>query len=166
MVDAAANGRAISQHTPACYQQALAELPGDVDSYLPAVRANLMQAMRRDADARRAAVTAQRNARSTQSALERRGRPGGRRRRARPGHDLLEGLGPAHVDEVPLPVVALGGACGAAPARRPRHLARPRALAPPRRADRRRSAWLSRLRLRPTALPLYLACLGDTQRWI
>ena len=40
MVDAAANGRAISQHTPACYQQALADLPGDLDSYLPAVRAN------------------------------------------------------------------------------------------------------------------------------
>ena len=110
MVDAAANGRAISQHTPECYQQTLAGLPGDLDSYLPAVRANILQAMHRDATLD-APVSAQRNARSTQSvvgssaavapavAIGVRG----------PVTSLLEGLGPAHVDEVPLPVVALGG---------------------------------------------------------
>jgi hypothetical protein len=111
MVDAAANGRAISQHTAACYRQTLAGLPGDLDSYLPAVRANILQAMHRDATLD-APVSAQRNARSTQSvvgssaavapavAIGVRG----------PVTSLLEGLGPAHVDEVPLPVVALGGA--------------------------------------------------------
>lgn len=110
MVDAAANGRAISQHTAECYQQTLAGLPGDLDSYLPAVRANILQAMHRDATLD-APVSAQRNARSTQSvvgssaavapavAIGVRG----------PVTSLLEGLGPAHVDEVPLPVVALGG---------------------------------------------------------
>ena len=109
MVDAAANGRAISQHTPACYQQTLAGLPGDLDSYLPAVRANILQAMHRDATLD-APVSAPAQRRSTQSvassaavapavAVGVRG----------PVTSLLEGLGPAHVDEVPLPVVALGG---------------------------------------------------------
>jgi hypothetical protein len=110
MLDAAANGRAITQHTPACYRRVLAGLPSDLDSYLPAVRANILQAMHRDATLD-APVSAQRNARSTQSvvgssaavapavAIGVRG----------PVTSLLEGLGPAHVDQVPLPVVALGG---------------------------------------------------------
>jgi hypothetical protein len=104
MVDAAANGRTISQHTPACYAQALAELPADVDNYLPAVRSNLIAAMRRDATFRARAVG--RNARTPQSAI---GDPVVAAGVRGPVTDLLEGLGPAHVDEVPLPVVALGG---------------------------------------------------------
>ena len=104
MLDAAANGRTISQHTPACYAQALAELPADVDNYLPAVRANLTAAMRRDATFHARAVG--RNARTPQSAI---GDPVVAAGVRGPVTDLLEGLGPAHVDEVPLPVVALGG---------------------------------------------------------
>ena len=104
MLDAAANGRTISQHTPACYAQALAELPADVDNYLPAVRSNLIAAMRRDATFRARAVG--RNARTPQSAI---GDPVVAAGVRGPVTDLLEGLGPAHVDEVPLPVVALGG---------------------------------------------------------
>jgi hypothetical protein len=104
MLDAAANGRTISQHTPACYAQALAELPADVDNYLPAVRANLIAAMRRDATFRARAVG--RNARTPQSAI---GDPVVAAGVRGPVTNLLEGLGPAHVDEVPLPVVALGG---------------------------------------------------------
>jgi hypothetical protein len=107
MLDAAANGRQISPHTPACYQKALSELPGDVDEYLPAARANLIEAMRRD-DALSGSASAAGNNRQPQSAVNAsdvaavavRG----------PVTDLLAGLGPAHVDEVPAPVVALGGA--------------------------------------------------------
>ena len=109
MVDAAANGRAISQHTAECYQQTLAGLPGDLDSYLPAVRANILQAMHRDATLD-APVSAQRNARSPQSvALRAAVAPAVAIGVRGPVTSLLEGLGPAHVDEVPLPVVALGG---------------------------------------------------------
>lgn len=109
MVDAAANGRAISQHTAACYQQTLASLPGDLDSYLPAVRANILQAMHRDATLD-APVSAQRSARSTQSVVSSAAvAPAVAIGVRGPVTSLLEGLGPAHVDEVPLPVVALGG---------------------------------------------------------
>jgi hypothetical protein len=106
MLDAAANGRAITKHTPACYRQVLAGLPSDLDSYLPAVRANLAEAMRRDAtldspgSGRHAGRTTQSLAVSPAAAVGVRG----------PVTDLLEGLGPAHVDQVPVPVVALGGA--------------------------------------------------------
>jgi hypothetical protein len=110
MVDAAANGRAISQHTPECYQQTLAGLPGDLDTYLPAVRANILQAMHRDATLD-APASAQRNARSTQSVVGSSAvvAPAVAAGVRGPVTSLLEGLGPAHVDEVPLPVVALGG---------------------------------------------------------
>ncbi|HET6174336.1 MAG TPA: hypothetical protein VFD90_17125 [Gaiellales bacterium] len=111
MLDAAANGRAISQHTPACYKQALAELPSDVDDYLPAVRANLTQAMRRDATLshRSSSNTAFRTPQGavSQGVVAAPAVAAGVRG---PVTDLLEGLGPAHVDQVPLPVVALGGA--------------------------------------------------------
>jgi hypothetical protein len=111
MYDAAANGRAISQHTPACYQKALAGLPGDVDNYLPAVRANLVAAMRRDAllGARTAGHV---NARTTQGvdAPNLAAAPAIAAGVRGPVTNLLEGLGPAHVDQVPLPVLALGAA--------------------------------------------------------
>jgi hypothetical protein len=110
MVDAAANGRAISQHTSACYQQTLAGLPGDLDSYLPAVRANILQAMHRDATLD-APSSAQRNARQTQSVVGSSAvvAPAVAAGVRGPVTSLLEGLGPAHVDQVPLPVLALGG---------------------------------------------------------
>src|SRR4051794_14863403 len=44
MIDAAANNRQITTHTTACYDQALSELPGDVDGYAPQLRANLVTA--------------------------------------------------------------------------------------------------------------------------
>lgn len=103
MLDAAANGRQISPHTAACYQKALGELPGDVDNYLPAARANLIAAMRRDD--MQTAPTAARNGRTTQSAVS---APVAAVVARGPVTDLLAGLGPAHVDEVPAPVVALG----------------------------------------------------------
>lgn len=105
MLDAAANGRQISPHTPACYQKALGELPADVDNYLPAARANLIAAMRRDDSLSTAAVS--RNSRTTQSAVAE--TPVAAAVRG-PVTDLLAGLGPAHVDQVPVPVLALGGA--------------------------------------------------------
>ena len=107
MLDAAANGRAIAQHTPACYQRALAELPSDLDSYLPAVRANLTQTMRRDAALDSPGGSGPSKGRTTQSVVGASASAVGVRG---PVTDLLEGLGPAHVDQVPLPVVALGGA--------------------------------------------------------
>jgi hypothetical protein len=104
MLDAAANGRQISPHTVACYQKALGELPGDVDKYLPAARANLLFAMRRD-DKFSSSPSA--NARVTQSAVV---QPTAAVAVRGPVTDLLAGLGPAHVDEVPTPVFVLGGA--------------------------------------------------------
>jgi hypothetical protein len=106
MLDAAANGGQISTHTPACYQKALSELPADVENYLPAARANLNAAMRRDSTLSGAPSSS--GGRRPQSAVSAtdvaavavRG----------PVTDLLAGLGPAHVDQVPAPVVALGGA--------------------------------------------------------
>jgi hypothetical protein len=101
MIDAAANGRQISTHSTACYQRALGEVPGDADGYAPKVRANLNFAMQRDAGitaARAGTPTRQLANVSLNQAASVRG----------PVTDLLQGLGPAHVDEVPLPVVALG----------------------------------------------------------
>jgi hypothetical protein len=106
MLDAAANNRQISPHTSACYQKALSELPADVDNYLPAARANLLGAMRRDATLS-GQPQADSNSRTTQSAV---GEQAAAVAVRGPITDLLAGLGPAHVDEVPMPVVALGGA--------------------------------------------------------
>ncbi len=106
MLDAAANNRQITQHTAACYQKALSELPGDVDNYLPAARANLIAAMRRD-DTLNGAPSPGGAKRTTQSAV---GEQVAAVAVRGPVTDLLAGLGPAHVDEVPMPVVALGGA--------------------------------------------------------
>ncbi len=52
-----------------------------------------------------------------------------------PVTNLLEGLGPAHVDEVPLPVVALGGVAALLLLAGLGAVARPHALAPPALAD-------------------------------
>jgi hypothetical protein len=105
MVDAAFNNRQISMHTTACYEQALAELPGDVDGYAPQVRANLVAAMRRAG-----AISTRNRGRNTRVLESGPGlavaSPGVRG----PVTDVLEGLGPAHVDQVPVPVLALGGA--------------------------------------------------------
>jgi hypothetical protein len=103
MLDAAANGRTISVHTTACYKQALAHLPGDVDGYLPAARANIVRAMRRDARivVLRAGGQPSRDLASVNDPAVAAAARG-------PVTDLLEGLGPAHVDQVPLPVLALG----------------------------------------------------------
>lgn len=106
MLDAAANNRQISPHTAACYQKALSELPADVDNYLPAARANLIAAMRRD-DGLKGTNTQAGPSRTTQSAVTEQVAAVAVRG---PVTDLLAGLGPAHVDEVPMPVVALGGA--------------------------------------------------------
>jgi hypothetical protein len=108
MIDAAANGRQIAPHSSQCYQQALASLPGDLDSYDPAVRANLISAMRRDASA-----TSQRspgNARALQALQQVPDAPAAAIGVRGPVTSLLEGLGPAHADQVPVPVLALGGA--------------------------------------------------------
>ena len=104
MIDAAANGRQISSHTPSCYQQALAELPGDVDGYAPQVRASLITAMRRDAR-----ITVQSGGGSVSRSLESVNDPAVAAVVHGPVTNLLEGLGPSHVDQVPAPVVALGG---------------------------------------------------------
>ena len=107
MIDAAVNGRQIAAHTTACYRQALGSLPGDVDSYDPAVRANLIAAMRRDAGA-----TAQRtgNQRALQGLANVSAAPAAAVGVRGPVTSLLQDLGPAHADEVPVPVLALGGA--------------------------------------------------------
>jgi hypothetical protein len=101
MIDAAANGRQISTHSTACYQRALSEVPADTDGYLPQVRANLVFAMRRDeglANPTTSGITRVPQSAAPEVAASVRG----------PVTDLLAGLGPAHVDQVPLPVVALG----------------------------------------------------------
>jgi hypothetical protein len=106
LLDAAANNRQISQHTQACYQEALAEVPADADGYSPNFRANLLAAMSRDARIR--AETGDRTiSRELQSELQSPATATAASVRG-PVTNLLEGLGPAHVDEVPLPVVALG----------------------------------------------------------
>jgi hypothetical protein len=104
MLDAAANNRTITTHSVACYQHALAALPADSDSYDPEVRANLITAMNRDGDI--ASEVAGKN-RALQSATPAPAAVVGVRG---PVTSLLEGLGPAHADEVPVPVLALGGA--------------------------------------------------------
>jgi hypothetical protein len=107
MIDAAANSRQLSSHTTACYRQALAALPPDLDSYAPIVRANLIKAMFRDAGIR-SQLTG--NKRALESGLPT--LPSVSAGVRGPVTSLLEGLGPAHVDEVPVPVLALGGAAG------------------------------------------------------
>jgi hypothetical protein len=111
IIDAAANGRQIATHTAACYQQAIAELPSDVDGYAPEIRANLVAAEERDAtikskragnDGRQLAGAVVGLPSSAAAAPAVRG----------PVTSLLARLGPAHVDEVPIPVVALGGLAG------------------------------------------------------
>lgn len=107
LIDAAANDRQISQHSVACYQKALAAIPSDSNAYSPELRANLNQAMRRDGTRELTPNTpASRQLQaaigSDQAAAVVRG----------PVTNLLEGLGPAHVDQVPLPVIALGGVAG------------------------------------------------------
>jgi hypothetical protein len=104
MIDAAANGRQISAHTPACYQQALAELPGDVDGYAPQVRASLITAMRRDAR-----ISVQSGGGTVSRSLASVNDPAVTAAVRGPVTNLLEGLGPSHVDQVPAPVLALGG---------------------------------------------------------
>ena len=107
MIDAAANSRQISAHTTACYRQALAALPPDLDSYAPIVRANLIKAMSRDAGLRSPSAGDKRVLQSAIPAI-----PSVSAGVRGPVTDLLEGLGPAHVDQVPTPVLALGGAAG------------------------------------------------------
>jgi hypothetical protein len=104
MLDAAANGRQITTHTPSCYAQALAELPGDVDGYAPEYRASLLAAMSRDAS-----ISAQRSG-QTGRVLESAKDPALAASVRGPVTSLLERLGPAHVDQVPVPVLALGSA--------------------------------------------------------
>jgi hypothetical protein len=103
MLDAAANSRTISVHTTACYKRALAHLPADVDGYLPAARANIVRAMRRDARivVLRAGGQPGRDLASVNDPAVAAALRG-------PVTNLLEDLGPAHVDQVPLPVLALG----------------------------------------------------------
>ena len=107
MIDAAAGSRQISAHTTDCYRQALAALPPEIDSYAPVVRRNLLKAMWRDADVKSQATG---NTRALQAlepipAVSAAGVRG-------PVTSLLKSLGPAHVDQVPTPVLALGGAAG------------------------------------------------------
>ncbi len=102
MIDAAANGRQISTHSTACYQRALGEVPSDTDGYAPEVRANLNFAMQRDAG-----ITAVRSTGNSNRRLAGGGASAAASVRG-PVTDLLQGLGPKHVDQVPLPVVALG----------------------------------------------------------
>src|SRR4029077_4482784 len=94
-------------HTTACYQRALADLPADADGYAPAVRARILQAMRRAADLA-AQNSAGRNARFLASGLT--AEPAAAVQVRGPVTNLLTDLGPAHVEDVPTPVVALGGA--------------------------------------------------------
>jgi hypothetical protein len=104
MIDAAANNRQISQHSTACYQRALSELPGDADGYQPEVRSKLIVAMQRDAGLE-AKVDGTAVSREVQSAQA----PAVSAAVRGPVTSLLEGLGPSHVDQVPAPVIALGG---------------------------------------------------------
>jgi hypothetical protein len=106
MIDAAANSRQISAHSTGCYRQALADLPPDLDSYAPLVRHNLLKAMWRDAGLESQTTG---NKRALQSLPAVPSVAAGVRG---PVTSLLEGLGPAHVDQVPVPVLALGGAAG------------------------------------------------------
>jgi hypothetical protein len=105
MIDAAANNRQITTHTTACYEKALSELPGDGDSYAPQYRANLVTAMRRDAR-----ISVQRGGGQIGRSLQSANDPAIAAAVRGPVTDLLEGLGPAHVDQVPVPVLALGSA--------------------------------------------------------
>jgi hypothetical protein len=101
MIDAAVNNRPIATHTVACYQQALAAAPADSDSYDPELRANLITAMNRDGDI---AAGVSGKSRLLQSAAATPAAAVGVRG---PVANLLEAIGPEHVDQVPVPVVAL-----------------------------------------------------------
>jgi hypothetical protein len=105
MIDAAANKRQITTHSAACYQRALAELPADVDDYAPEVRANLVTAMRRDAR-----ISVQSNGGQISRSLQTANDPAVAASVRGPVTSLLRNIGPAHVDQVPVPVLALGGA--------------------------------------------------------
>ena len=106
VIDAAYNNRTITTHSTACYERALAALPGDADGYAPAVRARIAQAMRRDAEiAVRSSGSS--NARFLSSGIA--AEPVAVVERG-PVTNLLTDLGPSHVDQVPTPVFALGGA--------------------------------------------------------
>jgi hypothetical protein len=99
MLDAAANGRTISQHTPACYAQAL---PAAADDNLRPCAPTSSP----PCGATRLPRTCRRPQRPhPQSAI---GDPVVAAGVRGPVTDLL-GSGPAHVTSVPLPVVALGG---------------------------------------------------------
>ena len=105
LIDAAANNRQISPHSTSCYQQTLAAVPGDSNAYEPQLRANLLKAMTRDGA---------RAAQNPNATLSRELQAAGNEQAAAavvrgPVTNLLEGLGPAHVDEVPVPVIALAG---------------------------------------------------------
>ena len=117
-------------HTPACYQKALSELPGDVDNYLPAARANLIAAMRRD-DTLSSGTPAvdQQQPRDA----ERRRRAGSCSRRARPGHRSARRARPGARRPGPHAGRRARQRRRAAPAGRARHVARTAAHAPPRR---------------------------------
>jgi hypothetical protein len=104
MIDAAANKRQITTHSTACYEKALSELPGDVDGYAPEYRAALVAAMRRDAS-----ISAGRTRGQDGRVLEALpSNPEVASSIRGPVTNLLEGLGPSHVDQVPVPVVVLG----------------------------------------------------------
>jgi hypothetical protein len=107
VVDAAYNNRQIAPNTTACYERALAELPADVDGYAPSVRANIITAMRRDAEITVRSNGSNRNARFLASGIP--DEPVAVAVRG-PVTNLLADLGPKHVDQVPTPVFALGGA--------------------------------------------------------
>jgi hypothetical protein len=110
MIDAAANGRQITTHTPACYAQAIAELQSDVDGYAPQIRSNLIAARDRDASIKSTvAGTGNRQLAGGTSVLPVAAAAAAPAVRG-PVASLLEGLGPAHVDQVPVPVVALAAA--------------------------------------------------------
>jgi hypothetical protein len=100
MIDAAANNRNITSHSVTCYRQALAAAPADSDSYDPALRANLIAAMNRDGDIASEVAGKQRVLQSLPEPAAAAGVRG-------PVASMLEAIGPAHVDEVPVPVVAL-----------------------------------------------------------
>ena len=95
------------RNATSCYERALAELPADVDGYAPWVRANIITAMRRDAEISARSNTSNRNARFLASGI-----PDAPVAVAvhGPVTNLLADLGPDHVDQVPTPVFAMGGA--------------------------------------------------------
>ena len=104
MLDAAANDRQIATHTSDCYRTPWPSCRATSTSYAPEVRANLISAMRRDAR-----IKVQSSGGEISRSLESFNDPVAAVSVHGPVTSLLEGLGPSHVDEVPVPVVALGG---------------------------------------------------------